>query len=323
MYSKWKIWDFFKGRSNSVEAENKGVHAFKVFEPKVQQYIKDALSPSLVVERPRIEVGADVSLSQLENCFCGLSLFGTKEVFIVIDAQNLSSDVQKYITSSINVFSDGHLILFFQESTSFYKQLVKEDACFSIEIEPPFFWEFIKLFDFLCERKGVTFSYDAKNYFVESINPSLLDFDFAIDTLIINFPQQRNFEKKHIDEVLSSSKFDQFKLATVLSERKIKDFYEILLSEQLSFDEYRTLFSFLQSHLIRLSDPGYAQKKNRLSKYDKEIIGLSRKWNLDQLQGFISLFSNWEILSKKRDVSLNLKIRREYFKVCYPLSPSS
>ncbi len=320
MYSKWKIWDFFSAKKFSLSLENKGVHVFKIFEPVVTKYIREGVSPEIKNEQFRVQVAQELTRGELENLFCGLSLFGNSESLIVLGSEKLSSDVQDFILENPSVFQDGFLVLIFEETSSFFKKLSQMDEFFVNEMEAPFFWEYNKLLDYLSERKKITLSYDAKNYLTETIIPSALEYELALDSLIINFSRIQNFELQHVQAVLKKTRVDQFQLATLLGEKKKKELYHELLSNEQSFDEFRQLFSFFQGHLVKLRDPSYTQKKKRISKYDKEILSLSSKWSPEQIKEMIILFGNWEILSKKKDEHLTQLIRQEYYKECFPLS---
>ena len=101
--------------------------------------------------------------------------------------------------------------------------------------------------------------------------------------------------------MISVEKLDQFQLASLFSRKKFSDFFDRLLKVDEDFDRLRSLSLFMQSHLIKMLDTGYLEKKTRLTSYDKEISSASRLWKDHELLREIERFNRWEILSKKKD----------------------
>jgi hypothetical protein len=106
----------------------------------------------------------------------------------------------------------------------------------------------------------------------------------------------------------------------MLSEKKLKNYFRSLIDLSLSFDEYRHIISFSQSHLVKLADPSYIQKKSRPSKYDKEILAYSKNWESSEIAKFIETLMKLETLSKRKDEKLHLDLKSLYLNQLYPSS---
>ena len=92
--------------------------------------------------------------------------------------------------------------------------------------------------------------------------------------------------------------------------KNIKIFYRLILERITDFEEQRSLFSFMQTHLLKLADVSYTKKKGRLSKYDREILSHAPLWNKQEIRSQLMRMGELEIYAKQRDLKIYEKIRR-------------
>jgi hypothetical protein len=120
-------------------------------------------------------------------------------------------------------------------------------------------------------------------------------------------------QKELLQELVSKTRVDQFSLASKFSQRNKAFFYKSLIDTELDFDSLRSLFNFMQGHLLKLYDPSYMYKKPRMTKYDKEIDAHSKLWDRKDLLLAVNQFSDFEILAKQKSDLLLTQLRTEYF----------
>ena len=94
--------------------------------------------------------------------------------------------------------------------------------------------------------------------------------------------------------------------------QKKQTFFSELLRLELADKELIEFFRFMQGHLLKMLDTSYADKKNRLSKYDKALMAHSRLWKDSQLKRAIHHFSELELMAKRKDKTLQEKMRQNY-----------
>ena len=234
MHSKWKLWDYFSTHKSSLNTNEKGVYIFRVFEPIITTFVKKNFPREFQYENPKIEIGQELTRSALEEITTSLSLFGTSQPLIVLNAEDLSKECSDFLVENHEKIQDRFVILFFEADSSLYKNLIKTKEAKIVEIEAPYFWEYNKVFDFLCEQRKMNFSYEAKNYFLEIIPQTVLDFVNAIDIVNLNKNGDERIEKKEIEKSFAQLRIDQFKLASLLSEKKKKNFYEELINLKMT-----------------------------------------------------------------------------------------
>ncbi len=117
-----------------------------------------------------------------------------------------------------------------------------------------------------------------------------------------------------MQELLEVERLDQFALASLFCRRKRLEFYHKVIQLQGDFDKMRSLFNFMQSHLIKVMDPSYLNQKPRPSSYDKDIQSTSKLWKPNELLAAIEEFNHWEILSKSKKSLLWTELNQAYLR---------
>lgn len=312
MLSKWQIWDFFSTNHRNNLKSHFGINAIKTFDPISLKLLKDYIFKEMNDITIIHKLGSEITKSWIEEEFHTLSLFGNSDSFFIHQAHDISNDVWDML-SALDL-QDRFIILSFENEHGPWKKIAKEGKVPSIVIEEPKFWEFNKLLDFVCSYLRLPLSFEAKGWLLDSLENDLGTFYHACWLLKMNFPSSSEITLDEVKELLVLEKLDQFQLASFFSRKKYDAFYSRLLSLEGDFDKMRSLFMFMQSHLIKMIDSSYLNQKSRLTQYDKEIQNTSKLWTDSDLMNEIERFNEWEILSKKKNGLLWGELKKRYLR---------
>lgn len=314
MLSKWLPWDFFNKFQNSIQTDRPGLYTVLTFDPFITRLFQDNL-PQNHFEGGKISIimGRDITCEWLDANLCSLSFFGNSESYFVHSAEEIPKDAQTFLIEREIDFTSRYMILSFAQDLPFRKKVVDKLEGEHIVIQPPPFWEIGKLLDFLADQHKVRLSFDARTFLLNSVENNCADFWMALNILKLNYPDHQSLSLEQVTSVMGITRLDQFELASLFSAKKKAKFYEKLLEIENDFDDLRSLFSFMQSHLIKVLDISYAAQKARPSKYDREIFNHARLWDKIELQKDIRRFGELEIMAKQRNDYLFPTIRSIYF----------
>lgn len=312
MHSRWQIWDFFNANNKDLLTRHEGLLALNTFDPACLKLVKDFLTRDIDPQNFHYKMASEVTSSWIEEEFQTLSLFGNTDSFFIHQAHDLSTDILEEL-STLEV-SGRFVLLSFENELATWKKLLKDKKIPALIIETPRFWELNKLLDFVCSYLRLPLSYEAKGWMLEAIENNLGSFYNACCLIKINFPDANEVGPCQVKELLSFEKLDQFQLASLLGRKKFQDFYQRLIVLEGDYEKMRGFFMFLQSHLIKMTDPSYLSKKTRLTNYDKDLQNTSRLWKQEELMLEIERFSRWEILCKKKESLLWHEIKLAQFR---------
>jgi hypothetical protein len=304
MHSKWQIWDFFKNVERGFLSNFEGILILNTFDSISLKMIKDYLIHKNLSRPVLHKTFQEITKSWIESEYETLSLFPNDDCFFIHQAQELNSDLIDKIFS-LNL-SRRFLILSFENST--LKKKMAGNSIHVFEIEAPKFWESNKLLDFISLYFNLGLSFEVKSWILDSFENNLSSFYHICSVLKINFPDAQ-LTLQEAKEVISPNKFDQFVLASLVSQKQTEKFYQTLNSLEQDFEKMRDLFRFLQSHFIKLSDASFTKGKSKLSQYDRDLVKMSVLWNRDDLKHLIRLFDHFEILAKKKDSQLWIDLK--------------
>lgn len=312
MLSSWSIWDYFKSHFKNLKSHN-SLHSFFIPDPFVGNIFYKKITAE---ENFRILSGSEITNVWIEENLCSLSLFGNSDYFLINHAELISKNSLEEILQRASEFSERLVVLIFTKDVPLRKKIMELEGT-HISIEPPKFWEMDKLLEFFSDQLGVRLGFEAKQYILEAIPQESSSIYTALSMLKLNYPNQSEISITQTEAVLTETKLDQFLLANFYSRKEKIKFYEKLLSIEFEFDKFRSFFSFMQGHLMKLADPTLLNKKPRLTKYDKDILANSKLWKLTELKNEIRFFSELEILSKKKSSFLQPKLQSYYFSLIY------
>ncbi|MDA9793208.1 hypothetical protein N9B72_01360 [Bacteriovoracaceae bacterium] len=311
MHSKWQVWDFFRTNPEGVGL-SKGMYSFSFFNSFFQKILLDKLKVSKQLQGSyRLFTGKDCTREWVENNLMSLSLFGDTDSYIIIRSEEIPKDaIDLLLEQDLNI-SERFLVFFFEKECVSSKAIAKNKSITSHNIEEPKFWEFNKLLDFMASIYEIGLSFDVKNLILTTITHNAYEFSNALNILKLNYPDVVEVNLSMAKSVLSINRFDQFELATLVSNKRSSKFYEQVIEIGEDYNLLRSVFSFLQGHLIKIADPSYTEKKARLSKYDKEILASSRLWKQHELTAVVRKFSEYELLAKQKNAYLLQDLKRD------------
>lgn len=312
MLSKWQIWDFFRSYKRETLNSYEGILALNTFDSICLKLVKDFLIRDLKGKSINYKMASEVTKPWIEDEFKTLNLFGSFECFFIHQAQDLQPEI---IDLLLNLDITGRfIILSFENEQTSWKKMVKDEKVLSLIIDAPPFWELGKLLDFVCGYLKLPLSYESKNWILDSLENNLSTFYNSCCLIKLNFPESREVQLVEVKELLKLEKLDQFQLASMLSRKKLNQFYEKLVTFDGDFEKMRGFFMFMQSHLIKLADTSYLSKKARLTQYDKDLQNASKLWKSTELMALIETFNHWELLCKKKDNFLWHEIKEAQLK---------
>jgi hypothetical protein len=312
MLSKWQIWDFFGSVKRDLLETHDGVVALSTFDPVCLKLAKDYLLRGVNSRNVLYKMAPEVTKAWIEEEFMTLSLFGTQDSFFIHQAQDIPAETLELLTK---LEVEGRFILLsFESENAGWKKIQKEGKITSLQVEPPKFWEPNKLLDFVCNYLKLPLSYEAKGWVLDSLENNLGSFYNAMSLVKLNHPEAKEVGMKEVQDLLSIEKLDQFALASLYSRKKKLEFFHKVIQLQGDFDKMRSLFMFMQSHLIKVMDPAYLAQKPRLTSYDKDIQSTSKLWKSHELLESISEFNHWEILSKRKESLLWSELKHAYLR---------
>lgn len=310
MISKWDVWDFFKNNPSIVDRSFLGNVTIQTISPYITQMIKSRL-PEEITKNMRVVIGSELSVSWVEENFQTLSFFGGTENFFVHQADKIPKDViAKFV--ELGEITDRVVIFIFEKKSTLQDKLSKFSGN-HIKINTPPFWEMLKMLDFISSTQNVLLSYPAKQYILSNIENDIDNFVSTITVISLHYPNKVNLSVDDIKDLLSSNRLDRFALASAFSDKKFRQFYSVLAQREFEYDELRSFFSFMKTHIQKLIDPSYSKKGRSPSKYDKEMMSKSSQWNKEELLPLLVQFSDFEVRAKRKDPLLTPEIRRKYY----------
>lgn len=314
MSSKWFPWDYFRNSQPFLSRVEIGIHALSCYDPFVEKMVLKSLPTDLWGEgKLRTIVGSELTKDWIEENLLSLNLFSTTDSYLVLLADQIPKKTQTYLLEEDLGEMSGFLILSFVGSSSFYDELGSRKSIPRTKIEAPRFWEGGKLLEFVSDRMNIRLSYPVQNFLVESVPNETADFVNVMKLLALHFGDLSRVSVEQIKEFVIKEKLDKFQLASFLGGKKRHQLFQTLANTDTNFDELRGLFQFFQSHLLKISDTSYIQKKKRPTKYDKEIQAQAQSWTKEELKNEMRYYGGLEIMAKSKSSDLKNEIRLQYF----------
>ena len=306
MLSKSILWDFFSKHPTIIDIKKPGLYSFLNTDPFIERMILDRLKQTNL--HFTLYSGNEISFDFIEEQFINLSFFSSTEHIKIVNAENIPQNLLTKLLEITNNIDDRFLLLFFSKTTKTISEFLKHESNIAFEIEQARFWEGAKLWQFCCKMRGLEVRSDVTRYILESIEHTTEHFMWAIDIITLA-KEEKPITINDLKEIIKRERFDNFLLAAKFQEKPHLFFQEVLKKEDLDFEWFRSIFSFMQSHLVKVLNPDDLRKKNKLSQYDQAILEMSEQWSRQNVILFIQFFSECEILAKSHDPQLLNKLR--------------
>jgi DNA polymerase III delta subunit len=310
MLSKWAPWELLKNYPNFFPA-TKGLVIYLIQDPFLERIFMARFEKSQLSQTPwRKMTGVETNVPSIEEAVFNPGLLGADESILVRRAHEFSSAVTNYLLETEINPSDKQFVLVFSKENKLFKKLSKEEHVTSIVVKETPFWEYRKLFEFMASELEVRCSFEVQSYILENVSSDVGEYFNALTKLSQYFREKVIDNLDQVKLIITPNKFDQFLLASLFSKKDFKSFYEKLSVIENDYDSMRSLFSFMQGHLIKMADHSYIEKKARPSKYDKEIEACAKLWQEDELSHSLRKFSKWEVLAKQKSANLISEMKR-------------
>lgn len=312
MHSKWFPWDFFKNNPKVVEADGKGIFAISVFDSFLESLLSHKLKRT---GEFRVVVGSEFNQGWIDSNFSTMDLFsmGSTENYRLVRPEDADKKVMEDLISGEVKIEDRQFVMIFTSTSKIFDKMAKTDHINTSKVEEPRFWEKGKYLSFLAREMGVPLGNDVHAYLLSAIPNTTGEYVHALRTIRLHSENpSQPMSLAQVKELVNETRVDQFALATLFGKRDKKSFFKSLIEIEIDFDALRMLFGFMQGHLTRILDPSYIKKKNRPSKYDKEIEMHSPLWKDAELVQEIHLFSTLELMAKEKNVLLKNRLRELY-----------
>lgn len=315
MHSKYLPWDFVRKYPEFIESGRVGIYSFYTFDSFLEKVLLDKI-PGELFEGGKLKVllGNELTVEWLEENFQMLGLFAANESFLVLNAENIPMAARDKMLDCIPNLENRYLFFSFSKKVKFFEQLSKKKEVMSYEIVSPPFWDMSKLFSFFASQFEINVSYDVKNYILASLPATCGNFVLCLNIIKLHFVGQNEVALSKVKELITPSKIDHFLLASIYGMRERAHFFKKLFEVGIDFDALQSFFSFMQTHLLKLSDVSYCQKKSRMSKYDNEIITQAKLWESDEIKRDLRMFAELQIMTKNKNIMIVDRIRSEYLK---------
>jgi DNA polymerase III delta subunit len=313
MHSNWPIWDFFSSYPKGSWRQLKNPISLVSFDALSLRWMKEHLLSGLSTEeKPKLLLGGEIKLDWLKEQWESLSFFWNSESYIILMAEELSSDVKNYLLEKNFDGSECQMALTFQIENAFSKKWMAKKNASIVQIIAPRFWEHQKLIDFLSSYFKLPLNLEAKNYLLQAIEPDMTHLAQVLRQIKLVYPQSSLVQLEDIFPLIEQTRIDQFQLATFLNKKQFNEFFEKL--NQLTFDysKWRLLFWFLTTHFIKVFDPSYLEKKNRLNNYEKEILLTKKIWKENELECLIKFLEQVSTSLKLKSPTIQAQLKHVY-----------
>ena len=292
-------WDFFQKKDIK---DLQGICSLKMFDPYLWSFAGESLG---LTKGWKSLFASTLTRQELEEGLCNLSLFEEQNKFIVHEAEKLPKDLQKWIGENASLFKDKSYVFVFKDTCAWRKKWF--DFGTHITIEAPKFWEEGQTLNLLNKLLGITMSSEAKQIFMDRVPFSWGEYVKTLEALAQI--ESKNIQTQHLSEYLKKLKLDKFKLAGLLATKQHKTFWDTLLGLDITPDELRDVFLFLQSHLFKMLNADELKTKAKLNKYEREVLSASGRWQKSELLSELKKFNDWELRLKGQDAFLIPELR--------------
>ena len=308
MYFKGSVWNLLRQQSEIFNAESEGLWGFYCFDSYLQKILLNRMGAGA---RFSVLWGEELSFDWFRENIIQAGLFSSNKCYLVYNAERLDAGVRKIMMEQAG-WSGRAMVLCFSKKDKFFDELTKFSQVKCLHIEPPRFWEGEKLLSFLCEQMRIPLDQKVKGYLLDAIPHNISDFVHTLKFLSLNAPERGELSIQEVEKLIDSKELNRFQLADLLSLKNFKEFYSILVEKKADFNTYRSLFAFMQTHLLKLGEPSYIEKKARLSQYDRGILSYAKNWSTDEIRIQLRRMGDWEIRAKRRDPFLFPLLRSKF-----------
>jgi hypothetical protein len=310
---KFSAWDKKSIRGQFKQAwEDHNIFCLSTFDSFVERIM---LEYAETLKPYRIMSANEIKSDWMNENALNMDLFaslGESENFVILNAEQLTVDVQDVFINYSNNLTKKFLLLFKngnKSGTKFLNKLLKSECSMGLTVEAPKFWDYNKYFLFYLENLGceVDSGLGRVSFQGKDMGPSEIA-QFAISLSQENNGSTLTYEQ--VQKVLDKKAEDVFSLVKKLAAKDWRGFYHALEKVTHDSDQFRSGVVFLQKHFMKVKYPMTYIKGNRKpTKFDQEIERVGRMWNKSEIDNVLNLLSDLEMLSKQAPKELPMIIR--------------
>ena len=257
----------------------------------------------------RFFFGQELTVPIFEEKLLGLDLFSRNEPLLIWDAHQMPKESVNFLLAADVDWGQKRAIFVAGKKSKILSDFFAQQG-HRQRVELPRFWQMEQLLDFFAKHFELSFDREGKRFFVDSVEQSSRRYFELCSRLRGEYPTLKVLGRREVAEVLSGgARLDKFALARHLGEGNLLALFGALAGEEHSFEDLRQIFSFLQSHVVKLLDPSYLEGKGKLSSYDRQILAQSGKWRGEASGEMLRKLGEWELACKKRDSGLKNRLR--------------
>jgi len=308
MHSKFMPWDFFLKFPTTIDPKKPGLYAFLITDPYLERILLDRLPKKEIPTS--LYSGSEITKDFLEEHFLNLSFFSELDHLQIMNAEAIPTPVISMLLDDTFDFGERFIILNFTKSSKGFSELSKNKKTHTFELEEVKFWDGPKLWQFCQKVRNVNYSSEVTRFILENLEHKFESFLWALDMIEQNFTES-DVQLNELKLFIKKERWDYFSLVDIFHQSPRKFFEEILKKDDLDYEWFRGLFSFMQGHLAKVLSPEEIKMKPKPSKYDLALISMSENWTHEQIHSSIKFFSECEILAKSNDYFLfnNLRLK--------------
>lgn len=308
MLSKVKIWEMNFNKVG-LDLSKSGLLPFVVSDPYLERILKDKIPRNN--NEMRIFIGNEINQNFIDENFLNLSLFSESSHYLILNAELISNDILQKMFKELSEYQDSNIFLFFSKTPKAIADILKKSEINCWEIEEFKFWDAPKLLQFLAKELKIKLDPTSTKFLLENVEHSVEAFYTSLNIIKLNFETEIDLNK--LKGLINKDRYDFFELLDVYHENRRK-FYYSLDKKLIDFEWMREFSVSMQAHLFKLLNPAEISKKEKLSKYDTNIIRWSELESRLEMKSELMFFHEVEMLAKSNDLGIKEKIRIKMLK---------
>lgn len=282
-------------------------------DPFIEKILLDDLSQKFDRSYERQVVFAkELSLDWIEEHWQEQGLFKSQEYYVVFNCEDLKKEIWKELEQKRQNFEQTSIVFCFSKMDKNLKKVEALDNAFGLIVEEAKFWQGIPFIMGLAKKKNINLNIKLAQWLVQALSATTSEYIRALDLLGLELAVQGTIELEQIKKLFPLQKLDSFKLAGFYCAKKTDLFFKEALSLNVSDQEWEEFFRFMQYHLLKLANSQELKKKDRPSKYDKELIEHSKLWQAQEIASESRFFSKLQILAKQKSSQIKHQLCLRY-----------
>jgi len=308
MLSKIKIWELNTTKVG-LDLSRPGIIPFVVSDPYLERILKDKIPRK--ENEIRIFIGNEINQNFIDENFFNLSLFSETSHFLILNAELIPNDILNKLFFELQEYKDSTIFMFFSKANKSVADILKKSEIECIDIEELKFWDAPKMLNFLARDMNLKLEPQIQKFILDNVDHNVESLFTALNLIKLNFETVIDLEK--LKDLIVKERYDFFELLDIYHENRRK-FYYSLDKKLTDYEWMRDFSSSMQSHLFKLLNPSDLSKKDKLSKYDTNLLKWAENESRLELKNELMFFHEIEILAKSSDIGLKDKIRIKMLK---------